>query len=304
VRGRGSRKGRRRWRPPSARSRRSIRGKLVAEAEALLDELGDGWLRDQVLGLRTYASALAGESRSFADEVEGCYGARPTYRQPACSSCRSRLGDRARHVPVGLLRLPRRAAEPDPVNVDLLMSAVQLLRLTLHETYPGHHTERCSKEHLLVRGRGLLEETLVIVPTPQTLVTEGIVSSRRPDSSRAKAGRRSRRSCTTPVPLDGKRVGEIELEELCDSRAIAGSAREGEAIPRTFAGSRKTVLDRLPLRFGGLGRRLVTADEDRERHGGEPARSDDDSDALLLSGRLAAGCEERSGCHGCDRECE
>ena len=60
------------------------------------------------------------------------------------------------------------------LNLDLPMSASQLLILTLHETYPGHHTERCSKEHGLVRGRGLLEETLVLAPTPQTLVTEGI----------------------------------------------------------------------------------------------------------------------------------
>jgi hypothetical protein len=60
------------------------------------------------------------------------------------------------------------------LNVDLPMTAVQLLILTLHETYPGHHTERCSKEHLLVRGRGLLEETVVLAPTPQTVVTEGI----------------------------------------------------------------------------------------------------------------------------------
>ena len=54
------------------------------------------------------------------------------------------------------------------------MSAIELLGLTIHETYPGHHAERCSKEHLLVRGRGLLEETLVLVPTPQSLVSEGI----------------------------------------------------------------------------------------------------------------------------------
>ena len=48
--------------------------------------------------------------------------------------------------------------------------------MAIHETYPGHHTERCSKEHLLVQGRGLLEETLVLVPTPQSLVSEGIAS--------------------------------------------------------------------------------------------------------------------------------
>jgi hypothetical protein len=60
------------------------------------------------------------------------------------------------------------------VNVDLPLSAIDLLILAMHETYPGHHVERCSKEHLLVRGRGLLEETLVMVPTPQSLVSEGI----------------------------------------------------------------------------------------------------------------------------------
>jgi hypothetical protein len=60
------------------------------------------------------------------------------------------------------------------VNVDLPMSAVDLLVLAIHETYPGHHVERCCKEHLLVRGRGLLEESLVMGPTPQSLVSEGI----------------------------------------------------------------------------------------------------------------------------------
>src|SRR5207237_6815066 len=60
------------------------------------------------------------------------------------------------------------------VNIDLPLSAFELLILAGHETYPGHHAERCCKEHLLARGRGLLEETLVLVPTPQSLVSEGI----------------------------------------------------------------------------------------------------------------------------------
>src|SRR5262249_37229999 len=51
--------------------------RLVADADALLDDLEDGWLRDQVAALRTYAGVLAGEHRSYADEVEGCYGVRP-----------------------------------------------------------------------------------------------------------------------------------------------------------------------------------------------------------------------------------
>src|SRR5947207_725614 len=60
------------------------------------------------------------------------------------------------------------------VNVDLPISAIDLLVLTLHETYPGHHVERSCKEHLLVRGEGMLEESLVLGPTPQSLVSEGI----------------------------------------------------------------------------------------------------------------------------------
>jgi hypothetical protein len=54
------------------------------------------------------------------------------------------------------------------------MSAFELLHIACHETYPGHHTERVCKDDRLVRGEGLLEETLVLLPTPQSLVSEGI----------------------------------------------------------------------------------------------------------------------------------
>ena len=80
------------------------------------------------------------------------------------------------------------------VNVTCPMSAIELLILTLHETYPGHHTERCCKEHLLVRGRGLLEEALVLVPTPQSLVSEGIAKLGPSILLEGDAGRRSPRS--------------------------------------------------------------------------------------------------------------
>jgi hypothetical protein len=60
------------------------------------------------------------------------------------------------------------------VNVDLPKSASEILHLTMHETYPGHHAERCVKEQLLVLEGGLLEETIVLVPTPQSIVAEGI----------------------------------------------------------------------------------------------------------------------------------
>src|SRR5207248_4176558 len=54
-----------------------------AAAESLFVEFTDGWLRDQVIGVRTYAGVLAGESSSFSDEVEGCYGVRPHFTDEA-----------------------------------------------------------------------------------------------------------------------------------------------------------------------------------------------------------------------------
>ena len=50
---------------------------LAADADALLAELEDGWLADQVHGCATYAHVLAGDAISYSDEVEGCYGVRP-----------------------------------------------------------------------------------------------------------------------------------------------------------------------------------------------------------------------------------
>jgi len=51
---------------------------LAADADALLAELPDGWLADQVKGCATYARVLAGDEISYSDEVEGCYGVRPS----------------------------------------------------------------------------------------------------------------------------------------------------------------------------------------------------------------------------------
>ena len=205
---------------------------LVAEAEALLDELGDGWLRDQVVALRTYAGVLAGESTSYADEVERCFGVRPTHTDEAVfDAAHERLeqllpGDgtlaeryerwqgsisvpadqierlleavieearawtrRIVELPdgedvtveivrdepwLGVLRLPRRPAQPDRPQRRPAAFGHRPAPVATHETYPGHHAERALKEQLLVHGRGLVEETLVLVPTPQSLVSEGI----------------------------------------------------------------------------------------------------------------------------------
>jgi len=205
---------------------------LVDEAESLLGELDDGWLRDQVAGLQTYARVLAGDQMAYADEVERCYGVRPVHTDeavfeaaheqldallPGDGSLAERFqrwqssaeipGDRLEHVLAAVIEEARAQTHelvglPDEedveleivrdkawlafcgyqgdfhsrieVNVDLPQTGIDLLHLAIHETYPGHHTEASLKEQLLVRGEGHLEHTILLVPTPQSLVAEGI----------------------------------------------------------------------------------------------------------------------------------
>jgi hypothetical protein len=63
------------------------------------------------------------------------------------------------------------------INVELPITAWELVELLAHETYPGHHTEHAWKEQLLVRDSGLVEESISLVPTPQAVVSEGIAES-------------------------------------------------------------------------------------------------------------------------------
>ncbi|WP_117210417.1 hypothetical protein [Allorhizocola rhizosphaerae] len=205
---------------------------LVKEADALLGELADGWLRDQVAALRVFAGGLAGESRSYADEVEGCYGIRPVHTDEAVfAEAHERLADllpgdgpltqrflrwrESMFVPADKVepvvaavieeaRTQTRALVdlPEGEGVDLEfvrdvtwlgyndylgdlrgrvsfnvtkpMTAMDLLLVAIHETYPGHQAERSCHEFFLVRGQGLLEETLALTPAPQSVISEGI----------------------------------------------------------------------------------------------------------------------------------
>jgi hypothetical protein len=207
---------------------------LAASAGALLAELDDGWLRDQVAGLHAFAGALAGESQPYADEVEACYGLRPKRTDEAVfTGVHERLEEllpgpgtlaqrydtlrRSAFVPaervedvaaraIEVARASTRELVELPegegidleivhdvpwmgyceyvgglrsrisINSDLPVSIVDLVRLVIHETYPGHHVERCLKDERLVRERGLLEETIVLLPTPQSVIAEGIAS--------------------------------------------------------------------------------------------------------------------------------
>jgi hypothetical protein len=208
---------------------------LVADADALLGRLEDGWLRDQARGLRTYAGVLAGDELSYSDEVERCYGVRPqrvgTELYEAVHGKLEELlpgsGDLAEryeewrkaklvpaekvvpalrdvvdvvHVRVAeLVDLPEgeglvvEEVRDEPwwafnyylgglrsrvvVNLDVPDTCDDLVELSAHEVYPGHHTEHSLKEQLFVRERGEVEESIQLVPTPAALLQEGVAET-------------------------------------------------------------------------------------------------------------------------------
>src|SRR5262249_6893340 len=62
------------------------------------------------------------------------------------------------------------------VNTDIPLAPAVVASLVADETYRGHHTEHTWKELLLVRQRGQVEETIFMIGTPQSTVSEGIAT--------------------------------------------------------------------------------------------------------------------------------
>jgi hypothetical protein len=60
------------------------------------------------------------------------------------------------------------------VNTDVDMNAGYVGGLMAHELYPGHHTEHAWKEQRLVNEQGRLEESILMIGAPQSLIAEGI----------------------------------------------------------------------------------------------------------------------------------
>lgn len=60
------------------------------------------------------------------------------------------------------------------LNLDLPIRAPDLVHLLAHETFPGHHLEHAWKEAGLVLGQGRLEASVLLLNTPECLVSEGL----------------------------------------------------------------------------------------------------------------------------------
>ena len=201
-------------------------------SDAELDAQRRGWLSDQIHGLGTYARVLAGESLSYADEVEECYGvrpqlgrrrptARPTSSSTSCYRARGRCtsatrpsaastpSSRPRMVPalralIAVLRIRTGTLVALPDGEQLVVEevhdepwwafnyylgdlrAVSSSTPTCRRPRPTSSRSRptrpirdttpsaSSRSSCSSGTQGYLEESIQLVPTPQSLVGEGI----------------------------------------------------------------------------------------------------------------------------------
>lgn len=60
------------------------------------------------------------------------------------------------------------------INLDLPIRLPALVRTVAHETYPGHHLEHAWKEAGLVDAAGRLEASVLLINTPECLLSEGL----------------------------------------------------------------------------------------------------------------------------------
>jgi hypothetical protein len=63
------------------------------------------------------------------------------------------------------------------VNTDLPSRSYVFAGLVAHEGYPGHHTEHACKEAQLVQELGRIETSILLIHTPECLVSEGIAQN-------------------------------------------------------------------------------------------------------------------------------
>ncbi len=60
------------------------------------------------------------------------------------------------------------------LNLDLPVRLPGLIGTIAHETYPGHHLEHALKEQVLVEGLERLEASILLINTPECLISEGL----------------------------------------------------------------------------------------------------------------------------------
>jgi len=60
------------------------------------------------------------------------------------------------------------------INTDIPLRASDLIGAVAHETFPGHHLEHATKEAVLIEQRHRLEASVLLINTPECLISEGL----------------------------------------------------------------------------------------------------------------------------------
>ena len=138
------------------------------------------------------------------------------------------------------------------INTDLPVRVADLLGTVAHETYPGHHLEHAWKEADLVDARGRLESSILLINTPECLISEGLADLGErfaaPPTERVDLLVELFERAELPVaaePAAAREVAELTVA-LAEPRAALGAIRGNAAIRRHADGqSHEEVLDYL-----------------------------------------------------------
>ncbi len=113
------------------------------------------------------------------------------------------------------------------INTDLPLHVGDAVCTVAHETYPGHHLEHAWKEADLVDRQGWLESSILLINTPECLISEGL----------ANLGRRFVAPPDEQVDLLVELYGRAGLPIAAD----AAAARESAQLEIALSGARRTL---------------------------------------------------------------
>ncbi len=138
------------------------------------------------------------------------------------------------------------------INTDLPIRASALVDTVAHETYPGHHLEHAWKEAALVDGLGRLEASILLINTPECLISEGLadlgIGYAVPDDERAGLLVELYERAALPIAADPAAAREAaeRTVALTSARRALSAIRGNAAILRHADGrTHAEVLDYL-----------------------------------------------------------
>ncbi|MGZ8437644.1 MAG: DUF885 domain-containing protein [Candidatus Limnocylindrales bacterium] len=138
------------------------------------------------------------------------------------------------------------------INTDLPLHAGDVAGIVAHETYPGHHLEHAWKEADLVDRQGRLESSILLINTPECLISEGLADLGRrfaaPPAEQADLLVEVYERAGLPIASDRAAARDAAAQEiaLTGARRSMAAVRGNAAILRHADGrSHEEVLDYL-----------------------------------------------------------